>query len=69
MPQRVELTELSAGYVRGVPFAVAVARDKRLVAFVGVDDSDGLLETKEDCLAACRMYLRRLDKNSMEPQE
>jgi hypothetical protein len=61
MPQRFELTELSTGYIGGVPVAVAVARDKRVVGFAATTDGDGLMESREECLAAARMYLRRLD--------
>lgn len=44
--------------IRG-PLAVALARGGRLVAFVGVIDADGLLETKDDCVRAARAFAER----------
>jgi hypothetical protein len=69
MPQRFELTELSTGHIGGVPVAIAVARDKRVVGFVASFDGDGLMETREDCLNAARSHLRRLDKKSSGVQD
>lgn len=69
MPQRFEMTELATGYIGGIPVAIAVARDKRVVGFAGTIDGDGLMETREDCLALARSYLRRLDKSSPPPQD
>lgn len=58
MPQRIELTELGGGYVAGAPFVVALARGKRLVAFVATLDADGLAEGAEDCRRAAAEFLR-----------
>ena len=66
MPQRVELTEQTGGQIGGLPFWVAVARDKRLVAFVGTIDGDGLLDTMEEVQAVGRAYLRKVDRKAGE---
>lgn len=62
MPQRFELMELTTGNIGGIPFAVALARGGRMVGFAATIDGDGLMETRDDCLDAARLHLRRLDK-------
>jgi hypothetical protein len=69
MPQRVELTELTSGYIGGVPFAVAIARDRRLVGFAGTIDGDGFMDEMEDVMGAARTYLRRLDKKAQRAED
>lgn len=61
MPQRFELTEQMAGSIGGIPFAVALARDKRLVGFAATVDADGLLETVDDVKQAASRFRARLD--------
>lgn len=69
MPQRIELTEFGSGAIGGIPFAVASAWNGRLVAFVATIDGDGLMETAEECLAAARMYRRRVDISRRRAQD
>ena len=66
MPQRIELTELAGGYVAGAPFVVALARGKRLVAFVATLDADGLIETVDDCRRAAEEFQRRYQEATGE---
>lgn len=58
MPQRFELTELSAGILSG-PVAIAYARGGRVIGYAATVDADGLQEGPEECLAAAKQWRRR----------
>jgi hypothetical protein len=49
MPLRIDQRELQGGSIGGVPYCAALGRGGRVVLYVAAYDSDGLLETPEDC--------------------
>jgi hypothetical protein len=61
MPHKVTLREAASVDIGGVPVTVAHARGKLAILFVAAYDSDGLLETKEDCVRAATRFRQNLD--------
>lgn len=61
MPQRITLREGESGSIGGIPFTVARARDKTLVAYVASYDADGLMESTADTKRAALDLQKRID--------
>lgn len=61
MPARFDGREGEGITVMGVPVTVAMSRGKEWVLLVGTIDSDGLLETMDDCKAAARRLASKID--------